>query len=139
MRKLLYIGIALACLGGAIGYYMYNKPHADMSSARPDVTATAATLFSDFEKDEQSANEKYLGKIVRVSGKIAAIQRDNQSTIKSLTLDTGDMMVGVSASLDEVANIHRQSFKEGEAVTLNCVCAGKLMDIELNRCVEIKK
>ena len=138
MKKILLIGVALALIGGTIAYKMYNKPHADMSSARADAEISAEDLFLAFEADEGKANEAYLGKIIEVNGEINKIDKKD-GKIMSLGLETGDMLAGLTASLDEVNYNHRQDFVVGQTVTLRCKCTGKLMDIELNRCVEIKK
>lgn len=138
MRRLLIILLVLALGGGFLAYNMYNKPHADMADVTPDVVLSTAELFKAFESDEDEANEKYLGKIIQISGVINSIN-SSEGEVVSLGLETGDMLAGLTCLLDEVDKKHRQDFKEGERVTLNCICTGKLMDIELNRCVELKK
>lgn len=138
MKKLLIAILILAVIGGIVGYKMYNKPHTDIASTKPEITLTATELFNDFDQDEQMANEKYLGKIVEVSGTINQVNKTD-GEIVSVSLETGDLLAGMTCLLDEVDNSHRSDFSEGEDVTMRCICTGKLMDIELNRCVEIKK
>ena len=138
MRRIIFIGLLIAVLlGGFVAYKMYNKPHADMSSIKVDIKLSAAELFSVYEADEVNADGNFLGKILQISGEIINVNKEN-GRVESLTLETGDVMTGVTCLLDEVDTNHRQDFKIGEKVTMNCVCTGKLMDIELNRCVEIK-
>lgn len=129
--------LVLVLAGGVFGYKMYNKPHVDMSQAKPDATMTAQALYEAYEQSEDEANNIYLGKTIQITGEINAINlTDNK--IESIGLETGDMLTGLTCLLDEVDSDHRADFKKGERVTFNCKCNGKLMDIELNRCVEIK-
>ena len=138
MKKIIIGLLFVVLIGGFVAYTMYNKPHADMSNIKVDASMSASELFKMYESDESAADGKYLGKIIQITGEVNNINLDNER-VESLTLETGDMLTGVTCLLDEVNSNHRQDFKMGEKITLNCVCTGKLMDIELNRCVEIKK
>ncbi len=138
LKKGLIILLILGLVGGVVAYKMYNKPHADMAVVKPDFRLSAQELFTAFDDDENSANDTYLGKKIQLSGSIVDVVEQNGKVV-SIYLDTGDLVSGIACLLDEVDNNHRADFKVGEKVTFNCVCAGKLMDVELNRCVEIKK
>ncbi len=136
MKKIIIGIFLLIAIGSIVGYKMYNKPHADIASAKPEVVLSAAELFRAYEENEITANEKHLGKIIEVSGKISQVNKTGGSVV-SLGLETGDMMSGITCLLDEVNDNHRTDFSKGEEVRMRCVCTGRLMDIELNRCVEI--
>lgn len=138
MKKFIWIGLALFAIAAFVGYKMYNKPHANMANAKADVTATATELFTAFDADEEKANQQYLGKVVAVKGRVEDIQKADEGGVKSLSLETGDPMAVVSVVLDELHTGHRKDFAVGEEVKFNCICAGKLIDIELTRCVELK-
>jgi hypothetical protein len=138
MKKILLIGLVLALVGAMVAYKMYNKPHADMAQVKAEAKLSAKSLFEAFDVDENAANEKYLGKIIEVEGEINKVDKKD-GKIVSLGLETGDMLAGLTCSLDDVDYNHRQDFAIGNVVTLRCKCTGKLMDIELNRCVEIRK
>lgn len=136
MKRTLLYGIALVVLlGGAVGYYLYNKPHQDMRRATPAFKLTAAQLFSEYDADEAAANEKYLGKVIEVSGEVRSVDRGEEGRI-AVTLESGHPMFGVVCELDELSEPKRTEFAAGEQVTFRCVCTGKLMDVVLNRCVE---
>ncbi|RMD73561.1 MAG: hypothetical protein D6818_04545 [Bacteroidetes bacterium] len=136
MKRTLLYGIALVVLiGGAAAYYMYNKPHQDMRRATPAFKLTATELFSEYDTDESTANEKYLGKVIEVSGTVRSVERGEEGRI-AVTLESGHPMFGVVCELDELSEPRRTEFDEGEQVTFRCVCTGKLMDVVLNRCIE---
>lgn len=137
MRKILYLLLVIGLLAGLAAYKMYNKPHENMQQAEVDVKLRAEGLFQLYEESEEQANIELLGKTLQVTGKINAVNKE-AGRIESIGLATGDLMVSVTCLLDEVETNHRQTFVKGEEVTFNCKCTGKLMDIELNRCVEVK-
>ncbi len=137
MRKILIIALLMALAGGTIAYKMYNKPHKNMLKARADVTLSADKLFLAYELDETAADGQYLGKIIQVTGEVNRIDL-KEDKVFGLGLETGDLLAGMTCLLDETYDQHRQDFNVGEKITLRCICTGKLMDIELNRCVEIK-
>ena len=107
-----------------------------MAKASTDYKLESKALFAEFESNEASANEKYLGKVVEVSGTIQEVNMDDGN--KKIILEGDGMMFGVICNLDELTNSHRTDFKAGENVTLKCKCTGILMDVVLDRCIEIK-
>ena len=136
MKKYLKYIFLLAVLGGAFGFYMYNKPHQNMSKAAAEMQLSATQLFTDYENDEATANGKYLDKIMEVSGKVKEVTTD-ENGMTSLTLESGSEMFGVICQMDNLTKHDRTDFKEGEEVKLKGICTGVLMDVVLVRCVEV--
>ena len=136
MKKLIGIGFLLALLGLGVGYFMYNKPHQNMEKAEADMTLEATTLFSAFESNEAEANEKYLDKIIKISGTIKEVNIDEEGNI-SLTLESGNELFGVICQMDNLTKQEKTDFKIGEPVTLKGICTGMLMDVVLVRCVVV--
>lgn len=133
--KFLKIGIIAIIIGALIGFYLYNKPHENMEKAKPDIEIGASELFSAFETDELAANEKYLDKVVAVTGVVREVKEDEG--VISIVLETEDMMFGVVCQLDELSENGRTVFEVGESVTFKGLCTGSLMDVVLVRCVEV--
>ena len=137
LKKLLIFGAIAAVLGGGVGYYMWNKPHAEIGA--PDFTTTATALAAEFGADEVAASKKYVGStdnmiVVQVSGTIASVQNDTSGI--SLGLETGDPINGISCVLDKFTKQNKTDFKVGETVVLKGVCTGKLSDVVIDRCVQ---
>jgi hypothetical protein len=137
LKKLLMFGIVAAVIGGGVGYYMWNKPHAEIGE--PNFTTTATELSAEFVADETKATEKYVGSmdkmiVVKVSGTIADVKNDTSGV--SIELETGDPMNGVSCVLDKFTKQAKTDFKVGETVTLKGICTGKLTDVVIDRCVQ---
>ena len=132
MKKKIFIALGIAMvIGLAVGLYMYNKPLESMSSQKAEITISAADLYQAFDTDEQAANTTYLGKVIQVSGTIESISAgDDAST--NILLNAGDAMGGVICRLDASSS---DVFQEGQQVVLRGQCTGKLLDVELARCV----
>ncbi|MCB0597633.1 MAG: hypothetical protein H6557_31345 [Lewinellaceae bacterium] len=134
MKRLLGIGLLLALLGLGVGYFMYNKPHQNMDKAKVDVALEASELFTAFETNEAEANEKYLDKIIKVSGTVKEVSTDDKGNI-SVTLESGSEMFGVVCQMDDLTKHAKTNFEPGEQITFKGVCTGMLMDVVLVRCV----
>ncbi len=137
IKKLLIFGCLAAVIGGGVGYYMWNKPHAEIG--QPNFTTTATALAAEFSTDEAKATAKYVGSmdkmiVVQVSGTVASVENDTSGV--SISLETGDPMNGVSCVLDKFTKQAKTDFKVGETVTLRGLCTGKLSDVVIDRCVQ---
>ena len=73
MKKILIIVLALAAIGGGVGYYLWNKPPESMAVQKADLGMPAAELVAAFAKDEAAANTQYVGKIIAVTGKVKEV------------------------------------------------------------------
>ena len=87
MKRILLSLLALLLIGAGVGYYMWNKPHQNMATAKTDVTIDAAALFAEYNADENACNAKYLDKVIAVSGKVKEVTKDEGSV--KVSLDTG--------------------------------------------------
>jgi hypothetical protein len=139
LKKILILGAVLAGIGGGVGYYLWNKPHATIG--KPDITTTATELATEFGKDEDAATKKFMGDasktiIIQVSGKISDVKNDTSGI--SLALETGNPMNGVNCVLDKFTKQPRTDFKVGEEITLKGICTGKLSDVVVDRCVPVQ-
>lgn len=136
MKRILYFLLAIACIGGAVGYYLWNKPHENMQTAKADMAIDAAALFNEYSADETAANAKYLDKTIAVSGKVKETTKSDDGTVK-VSLDTGSDF-GVLCELDPLSQHPRTEFATGETVTFKGNCTGLNFDVQLTRCVEVK-
>jgi tRNA_anti-like len=134
MKKLVIPLLLLGIIGAGIGYYMYNKPVASLEHKKPDTVVEASQLVSDYEADEKSANEKYLGKVVQVSGKVADITTEEGK--KKVILETGNPM---SMIICELENGNAPvSIKAGDEVKMKGMCSGYLSDVILVQASVVK-
>lgn len=134
--KYIAIGIVLLVLTGfLIANYFLNKPAARTIEGDADYQVDAHQLYTQFEEDEEKANEKYLNKIIAVRGKITDISEPDSLGF-TVTLGT-DGMFGISC---EVADVEKTRFiNVGDSITMKGLCTGKLMDVVLVKCIVEEK
>lgn len=136
-RTFLYIALALLVGGVSFGYYMWNKPHMDMSAAEATEVISAEALIKAFQADENAANAKYVGKIVAVSGKVSEFTKSDSTSF--VILETGDMMAAIRCNMDPLSDEGKNAaFTVGQSVQLKGECSGYLSDVVLERCVPSK-
>lgn len=134
IKKLLIGFILLAIVGVAYGYYMYNKPVESLGNKDADVTITADQLIKDYEADENTANKKYLGKVVIVTGKITDIIDEEGK--KKINLETSNPIAAVICEME--ANSKAENLKAGDNVKIKGMCSGYLSDVILVQSIIIK-
>jgi hypothetical protein len=136
MKKKLFISLIIGILiAGSIGFYLFNKPHADIASQTPVATLSASELFRAFSEDEAAANLKYAGKVVEISGVIYSAEEGSQGDLNILFMDENEMF-GVACTIDQYENMDKLS--EGQEITIKGECSGMLSDVVLIRCVIVK-
>ncbi len=134
MRKYIKYLLLLLPLALGIGTYQYFKPHQDLSSVSTDFKMKASELFTVYVEDEALANAKYLDKVIEVSGTIREFST-NKEGIRSVYLESGDLLFGISCELDPLTSAPKNKIKTGEAITIKGICTGMLTDVVLVRCV----
>lgn len=130
---LLLIVFLLALAGGAVGFYLYQKPTPTAAAFHTDHSISASALFIDYETDEAAANERYLGKTLELTGTIREISIQEETGQATIYLEAGGILGGVSCEM--AADQQLAKAKPGEEVTIKGICSGLLMDVVLNRCV----
>lgn len=128
--KRLGILILLILAGiAAAGIYFFNKPLTDLISEDADVRISAEKLFEEFNTDEETANSKYLDKIVEVEGEVREVINANGETM--LVLKSKDDLFGVSCKL---SSHEKNTPVKNQKVKIKGICAGLLSDVILTRC-----
>ena len=134
LKKLLIAFVLLVFIGAGYAYYMYNKPVESLDRKDADVTITADQLIKDYEADENTANQKYLGKVVIVSGKITDITTEDGK--KKINLETSNPISAVICEMEE--NHKTEDLKAGDNVKIKGMCSGYLSDVILVQSIIIK-
>ncbi len=125
-------------IAAAFAYFEYNREPADLTSLKAQVTVSAIELVNEYETNEEVANARYLGKTVDVTGIIAEIN-NQKDTLVNVMLGDAAGLHKISCLLSSTHAATIQSFEINDSITLRGICTGYLMDVELNRCVIIKK
>lgn len=95
-KKIFLIVIALVIIGGYMGYnYIFKGPR-DVKNESAEFTLTAVQLKADFSTNQNTANTKYIGKTIIISGKVT------EKTEESITLDSGVICVLSDTALNNI-------------------------------------
>lgn len=101
--------LGLVLIGALAILYVFNQPHRDVQNTKTDFSFNASQIVSEYLKDPNSANQKYLdeegdSKILEVTGAISDISEDFNGK-KVLLLKNATDKAGVSCTLkDSVLN-----------------------------------
>ena len=130
MKKILIIVLILAAGAASYGYYLYNKPRSGVSEMKTAYVTDAKSLFSEFSTDENSANAKYLGKAIEVSGMVRSVDIDDRGTM-NVAIET-DEMGAVNCQFEKKDQMPEVT--AGKNVKIKGVCSGFLLDVVLVDC-----
>lgn len=135
MKKYLpYLLFLLVC---TVIYLFLKKPgERSMRRTPADATVEAPTLFNEFYNDEAAANENYLNKVVKLTGKVKTSSKDKDG-LPELELESGSPLGTIRCAFDPRSDHRRRPFEQGEAVQLKCICTDFYRDVKLVRCVEM--
>lgn len=135
MKKILKYGLILLILGAAGGfiYYKMSAKHHDPTKSKDIVYIKANDLFKLFNEYEDSANKLYLDKAINIQGEILTIE--NNPPRYTLFINTNDSNGNISCELDTTQNAIAKNLAPKQQVNITGFCNGKLIDVELDRCV----
>lgn len=130
MKKVIIIFLIVGVIGGAVAYYMYNKPKTDYSDAKVDTRLKADELFEAFTLNEQEAGAKYLNKVLAVDGIITLIEK-NQKGETVIYLGSNDPMFGIQVTMLPSDSTNFNNLKAEKQVILKGLCTGFANDVVL--------
>lgn len=136
MRKKYFfgIGILLICLA-AWGIHVVYKPHHNVENDRAAATLTAGDLYNEFLKSESGANQKWVGKVIEISGRISSVNvAGSYISINLAAAKEG----GVDCSVLKKDLPAGTVLNKGDSITVKGKCTGFLMDVNLVDCI-VKK
>ena len=138
LRIFLLVSLVIIISGISIGLYQYNKKSKDLSKFKPDYILEARDLVSAFTLDENAASEKYVNRIIEVSGRVNESDYSSTDSTLSLTLKGSEDIVGVICTFNGITEMSGKSFKDGDKITVRGECSGVLMDVLLNNCILVQ-
>jgi hypothetical protein len=134
--------VLAAITAGVFTCREFNRKNRDLSKVNSAFTVEAKELIGEFEKDDVSANKKYLGKVVTVKGSLKKVDKDESGYYTVILGDTAGLS-SVFCAMDtthilDAANLNTISsvsvkgyfigFEKDETGLLGS-------DVKLNRCV----
>ena len=106
----------------------------EIVSVEPEIEVEASTLYSDYEANGVSADQKYKGKVLRVTGRVNNIDRDIMDIIY-VTLKGDEIFGDIQCFFAEDHVNQAAQLSKGQQITVKGKCEGKLMNVMLKGCV----
>ena len=140
-KNILLFFLAIIIIGGAIGFYMFNKGPVNVKNAKGKKTEAAA-LYQGFLKDSVQGKKDYTNKILEVSGVIMRVSKNQQNQV-IVMLQTNEAGAYINCTMEEDVT----GLAENKQVTLKGICTGMGMsdpdlgimgDVYLVRCYLVK-
>ena len=133
-KTVLYIGLAAVLVAVIVGIYFYTLGQKDLTNVNADYALTARELYADFDADEQAANEKYLDKIIEVTGTVSSVEM-SADTMLNVMLRSDSDFGGVQCTFNNTKDPSDLDINKGDNVVIRGICSGMLMDVQLHNCV----
>jgi hypothetical protein len=135
--KIILILLVIVSIGTVV-WINVNKDHKDPHNLKTDFTLTATALFDEFNSDPESANKKYLGKVIEVSGTLFEISLGDETTPPTLLIENKDGSGYINCEMDIRHADQADNLSEGQEVRLKGLCEGFIMDVTLGRCIVLE-
>jgi hypothetical protein len=124
--------IVIALLSAVMVWkYTFRKSETSVSEQKAEIEMKASELVKDYEMNENAANQKYIGKIILVSGIVNSIDTDSLNI--TVVLKESSATAGVMCSFDK-NKVDVTQITPGTSVNIKGVCTGYLMDVVMNKC-----
>lgn len=129
-RLLLILGLTVAVGGLIFGYFLWNKPHTKVEQTQA-LELAPQELAQAYAEDEEEANQRFLGKTIRLRAEIQDFLEDEQGK-SVLVLEIPNHDRTISATLRDPAT----GLERGARVQITGFCSGVTMfDILLSECI----
>lgn len=89
---------------------------------QPAIDATAEQLFTEFSRDDETANDQYSGRRIRITGKVFEVREDDDFE-PVVEFDVGQDEYSFQSLLAQFAEGHRttvEAWEKGDIVTMVC-------------------
>lgn len=125
MRTKIILGLIIAIVAAGLLLSDAFKSSSAVDGAEAEMEVSASRLAADYAAGETQANEKYLGKILQVSGEIIEIESGTPLTV----VLKGEGMTSVRVEMNDASD---QVPEAGQKITVAGSCTGMLLDVILN-------
>ena len=122
IKRILIIAAMLLVAGIGIIWYLFTKKYEDTAKVKAEYSLPAAQLIQEFKTNLAVANQRYMEKIVTVTGRVSEIESaDTTVNIKMTDTTSGSYVIFAFQSQD--MKMVKQ-IQEGDSVSLKGSCSG---------------
>lgn len=131
---LLFIAFCILSFGTYYYIFIYSKNYHRQVDKETAIIISADSLSYYYTSNEKAANALYLNKALRITGKIIAIET-NQQGAQSITLGNETSFNNVYVTLTSKSTTPLQV---GTFLTIQGLCTGTLTDVIITEAIIIK-
>jgi len=122
MKKIVKYGLIgggiAAAIGAVVIIYLFNMPHRDIQGEEASYRLKANSLVNEFIEQPEKSNEKYLDKVIIVTGEVSEISEDQlKQKVVSLKTDKA----GINCTFTEASKSAADKLKPGDEVSIKGV------------------
>ncbi|MFY0594579.1 OB-fold protein [Roseivirga sp.] len=131
-KSILIIVIIVGLIAAYLVYDNFLRTAPAMKRLDADHQVNAVQLYNEFDANEEASNQKYLNKIVEVTGEISEIETP-EGSLPIISLKTGGFGVIKCTMEAPLDNEELQKIRLNSSITLKAECIGLLLDVLLIR------
>ncbi len=120
MAVIAVVGIAAASY---VYVFVYNKAHPDYAALDTEHSLSAGECFEAFRNNETEANQRFVGKMIQLTGTLDQIENFDNHVIFYFVLSEG-MFGNEGIRVSMLPDEQLSSFTAGQNVTLKGYCTG---------------
>ncbi len=141
MNRNYFIIASIILLAGIIlVFFVYryiNKPPANFENEEASVSIKAVELFNEYKSKADTANARYLGKVIEIQGYLTAIEKVDSMFIVVFAFDEGMFGAeGLRCTLLEKYHQQALDYTEGDEIALKGYCTGyNETDVIIEKCI----
>lgn len=126
--KLILVLLIILIIGLVI---FFNLPKSNITKQDADFTMNTRMIYQAFDKNEATANQKYLGKVLELEGKIIdkAIDRREAAVIRLSQGKRSEVMITLANNQTEkLAN-----YSVGDIIKVKAKCNGFIQEVVFDK------
>lgn len=125
IKKILIGVVGIGIIGGAYGYYQFNKKAKNFADSKADFTLTSKQLFDEFAKDQNACNTKYVtgDKTIELTGTIKELP-ESPDTAAIAIIDVQSPDGDISCTFMAADSKAVKALKVGDQIKLKGQCTG---------------
>jgi len=113
--------------------YVFRVPENSVEKEKASYAVTSDELYTSFEENEATANDKFLGKVIELTGEVSSIEKTETGQLVIL-LSCSSPMGGVRCAFESKQDAVIKKVSEGATFTIKGKCSGMLMEVVLDNC-----
>ncbi|WP_420386919.1 OB-fold protein [Roseivirga sp.] len=132
-RKLVLLVVMISAIAAVVIYREFLSTGPGMKSREVAHELTATELYDAFDMDEAAAEQKYLGQVLAIEGKVSSITKDESGNY-AISLETSGFGL-VKCTLEKGYGIGSLTEQYRGKLRLKGECLGFLLDVQIGEAI----